>query len=105
VDYLSDVDVVYSYDNPTKGTLSSVSGGFGSVSYEYNRRLQPVREEWIGGGSILFKRHMYGRGCGMHLSYHLVYLFFQFYVLVPEVFFYSCGYLFLVFLPEQGLVS
>ena len=59
VDYPTDADVSYSYDSPTKGTLSAVSGGFGSVSYEYNRRLQPVRESWSADSRSWVKRYAY----------------------------------------------
>ena len=57
VDYPSDADVSYNYDSPTKGALSSVSGGFGSVSFEYNRRLQPVKETWSANGRTWVKQY------------------------------------------------
>ena len=60
VDYPTDVDVLYSYDNPVKGTLSSVSGGFGTVSYQFNRRLQPVREDYSADGRSWVKSYAYG---------------------------------------------
>ena len=59
VDYPSDADVSYSYDSPTRGSLSNVSGGFGSVSYEYNRRLQPIRESWLADGRSWVRSYAY----------------------------------------------
>ena len=51
--------MVYSYDNPMRGTLSSVSGGFGGVSYQYNRRLQPVREDYSADGRTWVNSYAY----------------------------------------------
>gem|GEM_PF-6868117 len=59
VDYLGDADVVYEYDSPKKGALSSVSGGFGLVSYAYDDRLRPVQESWIADGHSWIKNYGY----------------------------------------------
>jgi len=59
VDYPSDQDVLFAYDSPMKGTLSSVAGGFGDVSYSYDMRLRKTGESWNSGGNSWTKSFSY----------------------------------------------